>query len=172
MSRRARQRPDKRVATNAIELAMRRVAFITQADLAMQRTILTAALDEFRLGTNCPVHWRSLADASNVAETLCAMGHGAGPDVERVISDAQRVLHDVMQRHRTRGTWTLWPDEMDALGWLVDVHIQQMTHCTYGAFCDAMQATERRVAQALAGNAPRGAIVITGDMGDTAHAHH
>ena len=41
----------------------------------------------------------------------------------------------------------------------------QLPACSYGELGDAMAATRNRMQQALAGNAPRGALVIDGGMG-------
>ena len=77
----------------------------------------------------------------------------------------QQALHDVHVRHSTRGTWTLYPAELQALDWLVWLHgTVQLPACSYGEFSDALDRTRNRVQQALAGNAPRGALVIDGGI--------
>ena len=174
MSRRARRRQAGHVAMNAVEIAINRARKLSTEDVVRQHRITTHALDEFSRGNNCPLHWNSLADAANMAETLAGMGLGSGADADRVISDAQHAqhaLHDVHQRHTQRGTWTLYADEIDALRWLVTLHCTvQLSACSYGEFCDAYERTHNRMQQALAGNAPAGALVITGGIGPNAQA--
>ena len=166
MSRRARKYHPKPVHSNAVQIALARVKPLTAADVAGQTALVLNALQQFCQGINCDAHWCSLADTANMAETLAGMGLGSGDDATRVIELAQRALADVHQRHNQRGTWTLYADEIDALHWLVRLHCTaQLPACSYGELGDAMAATRNRMQQALAGNAPRGALVIDGGMG-------
>ena len=166
MSRRARKYHPKPVHSNAVQIALARVKPLTAADVAGQTALVQNALQQFCQGINCDAHWCSLADTANMAETLAGMGLGSGDDATRVIELAQRALADVHQRHNQRGSWTLYADEIDALHWLVRLHCTaQLPACSYGELGDAMAATRNRMQQALAGNAPRGALVIDGGMG-------
>ena len=166
MSRRARKYHPKPVHSNAVQIALARVKPLTAADVAGQTALVQNALQQFCQGINCDAHWCSLADTANMAETLSGMGLGSGDDATRVIELAQRALADVHQRHNQRGSWTLYADEIDALHWLVRLHCTaQLPACSYGELGDAMAATRNRMQQALAGNAPRGALVIDGGMG-------
>ena len=170
MSRRARTRMlhPRRVAINAIEIAINRARKLDPADVQRQHAIMRTALTEFCRGNHCEAHWLSLADTANMAETMAGMRLGYGPEADRVIQDAQRALHDVHQRHAERGTWTLYADEIDALHWLVALHCTvQLTACSFGEFEEAFTRTQNRMRQALAGNAPAGALVITGGIGAT-----
>jgi len=166
VSRRARKYHPKPVHSNAVQIALARVKPLTAADVAGQTALVQNALQQFCQGINCDAHWCSLADTANMAETLAGMGLGSGDDATRVIELAQRALADVHQRHNQRGSWTLYADEIDALHWLVRLHCTaQLPACSYGELGDAMAATRNRMQQALAGNAPRGALVIDGGMG-------
>ena len=165
MSRRARKYNPRPVYTNAVQIAMGRAKRLTAADVAGQTQLVQNALAQFCQGVACDLHWRSLADTANMAETLAAMGLGGGDDADRVVRDAQAALHDVHQRHSSRGTWTLYADEIDALHWLVRLHCTaQLPACSYGELATAMDRTQNRLRQALAGNAPRGALVVDGGM--------
>lgn len=172
MSRRARTRKHhpRHAAVNAWEIAINRARKLAAEDVARQDGIVRQAVAEFCKGEHCAAHWRSLADTANMSETLAAMGLGAGPDAERVINAAQQTLHDVHQRHATRGTWTLYADEIDSLQWLAQLHLVQLAACSYGEFSDAFHTTANRLEQARAGNAAHGAIVVVGDMPATAEA--
>lgn len=168
MSRRARARADhpRRVATNAIDIAINGARKLSRADVDGHHALMMRAKREFCQGINCELHWLSLADAANVAETFASMGLGAGQDAEDVIRCAQEALAAVHQRHQLRGSWTLYSDEIDALGWLVHLHNVQMSACSYSEFSRAMDQTAMRVAQARAGNAPAGAIVVVGQIAE------
>ena len=83
-------------------------------------------------------------------------------------SDAvvQQVLAWAVQEHQARGSWSLWAHEREELRnrlqWLISVHRLQLQACCYREFEHALQATQERLAQARAGNAPRGALVVDG----------
>jgi hypothetical protein len=168
VSRRARKYAAKPVYLNAVQIAISRARPLAQADLAGQRLMMQTALRDFSQGINCDRHWCSLADTANMAETLAGMGLGAGADADRFIAEAQQALHAVHSRHTTRGTWTLYPAELQALDWLVWLHgTVQLPACSYGELGDALESARNRLQQALAGNAPRGALVVDGGMGST-----
>lgn len=158
---RKRYRPG-RVAVNAAQIAINNVHTLAPQDAAGQRQLLTTALDELRRGQHCATHWRSLADCANVAESLAALGIGAGAQATQAIDRAQRTLHDVAQRHRERGTWAMRHDEVDALEWLIRLHAVQLGACDYSEYCRALDNTHRRISQARAGNAPAGAVIVEG----------
>ena len=132
--------------------------------MARQDAIVRQAVAQFCRGEHCATHWRSLADTANMAETLAWLRLGAGDEGDQVISNAQRVLHDVHQRQAAGGSWTLYADEIDALLWLAPLHQAQLEVCSYGEFETAYRRTVNRMAQALAGNAAPGTIVVTGEI--------
>jgi hypothetical protein len=156
-----RQRP---VHANATLVAINAARKLSTADVGMQVAIMHTSLLHLQTGQDAAKHWRSMADAANVAETFAAMGLGAGAEADHVIDTAQRLLADIQLRHRARGTWALYASEIDALRWLISLHTQQLKACSYGEFERAITTTHNRLAQARAGNAPAGAIVITGDL--------
>lgn len=167
MSRNAKPRKAYRprpLHMNTLQRTLARVHKIAPEDVAGQISLMATTLREFSAGQNCLHHWRSLADTSNVAESLTAAGICSGPDADKVIHDAQAALAAVHDRSRTRGTWTLYPAELEALTWLVRLHSTQLGECDYSEFDRAWEVTHQRVSAARAGNAPRGAIVVLGDI--------
>lgn len=166
MSRRARKCAAKPVYLNAVQIAIARARPLAQADVAGQRLLVQTALRDFSTGTACLHNWSSLADTANMAETLAGMGLGGGDDCDNIIQAAQQALNAVHIRHTTRGSWTLYSAELQALDWLVWLHADiQLPAISYGELSDAMDRTRNRMRQALAGNAPHGALVIDGGMG-------
>lgn len=149
---------------NTVEIALARTRKLRPAEVQGQMRNLRSAFHSFTSGRDCLPHWRSLTDAANVAETFAQQGIGSGPDAAAVIRDAQEALSAVHQRRQAGGSWTLYAREHDALQWLLALHAVQLESCDYGAFEQAWQATHNRLSQALRGNAPRNAIVITGDI--------
>lgn len=161
MSRRARER---RAATNAWQIAINGAQALSAADVRGQRLLLERAVSDLSCGLHCGAAWATLADAANMAETLCGMRLGSGPDAERVIEGAQQALADVHGRHAVRGTWTLWADEIDALQWLVRLYVTQIEACSFSEFERAYQRTRNRIAQAVAGNAAPGTRIVVGRL--------
>jgi hypothetical protein len=154
---------------NSIDRAIVGSALIEPRLLAMQSRVQRAALTGLLRGgrgADTLAHWRSLADAANMAEQLERMGLGSGPQAVGVIQAGQHALASVWQRQAAGGSWTLHASEADALRWLVQLHDVQLAACSHAEFEAAFQATRRRVEQAQKGNAPPGAIVLGGDIGD------
>lgn len=152
------------VSCNALAIALNKVRKLSAEDVQRQHQIMTTALREFSAGKQCAEHWRSLADCANMTETLSGMGICSGLQASTIIHAAQEALAAVQGRHIQRGTWTLYPTELDTLQWIVTLHTRQLAECDYGEFERAYQSTSNRVAQARAGNAPAGAIVVVGDV--------
>jgi hypothetical protein len=152
------------VHTNTVQLALRRASKLARADVLGQHKLQQRALAEFAAGQHCAAHWRTLADAANMAETLAGIGIGTGADAKQIINDAQHALAAVAQRHQDRRTWTLYAGELDALRWLIALHGRQLAECSYGEFDAAYTRTANRLSQALAGNAAADAVVVVGDV--------
>lgn len=152
------------VAVNAHQVAMARVHTLRADDVANQVRLLNEALADFARGHQCAHHWRSLADAANVAETLAGLGIGSGPTARQLIHDAQRTMSAVHARRNAGGSWTLHAGELEDLRWLIRLHHTQLAACDYSEFERALALTHTRIAQARAGNAPVGAVVIEGQI--------
>ena len=149
---------------NATQIALTRVSKLSRADVMGQHKLQTRALDEFMAAQHCAAHWRTMADAANMAETLAQMGICSGADAQQIITDAQAALAAVHDRHTARKSWTLYAAEVDALRWLLALHGRQLAECSYGEFDSAFRRTTNRLAQARAGNAAAGAVVVVGDL--------
>ena len=166
MSRRHASMKRRPIVADTMALARQRAQRVSPADVAMQLAVVRRALAEFMRGEHCPQHWCSLADTVNVAETLSTLGLCSGADADRVIADAQRALADVHTRQRQRGSWTLYADEIDALGWLLQVFATQLAAASYGEMHTAITRTAERMRQALAGNASATTAVVVGELSD------
>lgn len=179
MSRRKQRRKTGRkprvsspVHLNTQAITISRVARLSAEDAAGQRTLVQAHLAKFLMGDDCATRWRILADTANMAETLAGMGLGSGPDADQIIAAGQAALAAVWQRaHQAgprRGSWTLYADEIDALRWLVALHCDtQLPACSYGELETALRRTQMRIAQARAGNASPGTVVLAGNFETT-----
>jgi hypothetical protein len=156
------------VYLNALQRALVGTALLLPAEVQRMRNIANGHLELLMKGHDCLPSWRSLADTANMAESLCRIGVGSGTEAERVIVEAQEALAYVMQERQTRSTWALHASEREEvrgrLGWLISLHVTQLQGCSHTLFERAYQDTQRRVAQAVAGNAAPGAIVIEGEI--------
>lgn len=167
MPRSARPRKSYRprpVHLNTTAIAINGSRKLSAADVSQQVVLVSHALREFSSGRDCSRHWCSLADTANMAQGLAALRIGAGDQADDVIDTAQAALAAVQQRRTAGGSWTLYPAELEALGWLAALHASQLSACDYSEFERAFQQTHNRVAQARAGNAPRDAVVVVGQI--------
>ena len=148
------------------QLAIARAALVPQAQRAQLVAPVRRALDGLRTATGGWQAWCGMADAMNVAERLALAGIASDRMPE--IQAAQAALQALHARHAATGSWTLRAAELKALDDGAFFHKVQLEHCTQGELHDAIQAVQRRVAQALAGNAPRDARVCVGQLGGAA----
>lgn len=157
-------RPRQAPLVNPVHRAMTGVRLLEASDVQGQINLARRALAELGRGHDVMQHWRSLADTDNMAESLAALGIGSGADAQRVISTAQRALADIAGRLQHSSTRALYHHEVDALQWLISLHATQLQACSYAEFERAFLNTRQRLQQARAGNAPRDAVVVIGDM--------
>jgi hypothetical protein len=165
MSRRARNRRDRRVILNPVAVAIANAQRLIPVDRANLQGICLSAFEEFRRGRDCPNHWATMADALNMAESLASIGIASDIESQERIEAAQRALADVALRHGDGGSWTLHAPEMAALDDGLLVHHAQLEHCSLREYESAERMTRNRLFQARHGNAPAGAIVIDGGIG-------
>ena len=150
---------------NPVALAIELAGKLDAADQARLKAIVATAFAHLRSGTEPAAQWCVLADALNIAEQLALLGICSDEASCDRIDAGQAALVNVHQRHAKGGTYTLYPREINALHdatWLAGV---QLEHCSKGEFERAHANTVNRVRAALAGNAPRGAIVLGGGIG-------
>lgn len=129
---------------------------------AVLATPATTALARLRMCEGSAAAWRDMADAMNVAEQLALRGIASDRMAE--FQQAQAALHAVHTRATARGTYALRGVELAALDKAVELHLIQLSYCTQGELRNAINAVRRRVSQALAGNAPRDALVCVGAL--------
>jgi len=153
-----------RVDLDPMDLASSRAALLQPHQKAALAGPVRAALDHLRRCSDSWTAWCNLADAMNVAEQLAL--RNIASDRLPEFQAAQQVLHDVYHRQANRGTWAMRAPELAALDFAVTLHVIQLGHCTQGELGDSIQAVQRRVAQALAGNAPKDARVCVGQLGN------
>lgn len=147
-------RPRQHPLVNPVHRAMTGVRLLEAVDAQGQVNLARRALAELGRGHDVMQHWRSLA----------ALGIGSGADAQRVITLAQHALASIHGRMQHGATRALYHTEVDALQWLISLHATQLQACSYAEFERAFFNTRQRLQQARAGNAPRDAVVVIGDM--------
>ena len=169
------------VHVNAFEIAINSVRKLSEMDVARQRVIVTHNLIVLKHadGTapadlqaavkhddKCLGSWKSLADATNVAENLAEVGIGAGRQAVEIIEGANKALGSIFERRQQTGAWSIEVGEIEAFEWLIALHCDtQLPLCSYGEFERAYQRTVRKVREAMRGNVAPGTTVIKGDIG-------
>lgn len=153
-----------RIDADPMDLASSRAALLLPKQKATLVRPVTAALDHLRRCADPWTAWCSLADALNVAEQLAL--RNIASDRLPEFQAAQQVMHDIYHRQASRGTWAMRAPELAALDFAVQLHVIQLGVCTQGELADSILAVQRRVAQALKGNAPKDARVCVGQLGN------
>lgn len=153
----------KRVETDPVEAAIAQAGLLSPGQRQELGGPVQRAFERARQGTGGWPAWCELADGLNVAEQLAL--RGICSDRMPEIMAGQRALQSLHHRHEERNTWTLRAEEITALQTGVDFHLIQLAHCTQGELRDAIFAVQRRVSQALAGNASPSALVCVGAIG-------
>ena len=152
----------RRVEHDVVELAIAMATKLRPGQRASFRQPLRAALDGLRTGRGGWPAWNNMADAMNVGEQLAL--RGICSDRLPEILAAQEALHHIQRRQAERGSWTLRAAELTALRIGRFFHFVQIKHCSQGEMEHSIEAVQRRVSQALAGNAGRDAIVCVGRL--------
>lgn len=155
-ARRRRYRPIP-IDIDPVGLAIARATKLTAQQRAPMSEATTRAFEAFRAGQGTERLWADLADAMNVAEALADVNLAS--DHKGTFSTAQAALSAVCARHERSQSWTLYPAEITALDDACFVHGVQLEHCSQGEMADAIARVKRRVAGALAGSPPKGALV-------------
>lgn len=148
------------VHLNAIQRAIERARKLSIEDQENLKRICTHAFTEFCAGRECMTHWKTAADALNVAEQLSELGIVSDFAGRQRIAAGQAVLVAVIERCCVTGSWTLWPLEMRALSDALWMHRVQLEHCSAGEYERARKRLADKASQALAGNAAAGTQIV------------
>jgi len=153
----------RRISANPVQVALMGAAKLPQLDRDTLRAIGEQALTGLRTGTGDRVgHWKSIADALNVAEQLSALGICSDQGSRDRIEAGQEALASLHARHHERNSWTLTGPELVAMGEGLWIHRVQLEHCSLSEYERAVTRVRRRTSQALAGNAAPGVQVLGG----------
>jgi hypothetical protein len=128
---------------NPIALAIEGAAITDTALLDRLRLLELSALDGFKKGTPTLSDWRSMADVSNIAETMAR--DGIGPEVLEVCKRAQEALSAGHERYQTHGTIGRVAGEYETLADLWQFHDLQRSSVSRSEYERAIKKTADRI---------------------------
>lgn len=118
------------------------------------------ALLNLQHGEEPEQHWRELADLLNLARALSECGILSDAESREVIELGHDVLGIVWQRRKAAGVWAMNDGELASLNEALWRYCQQIALCSQREYREAYRRTERRIRQAIAGNAAPGTEII------------
>lgn len=117
---------------NPVEMAILGASFTGQAVLNEVRIRNLSAIEAFATGKATVHDWRTVADMSNVAQTM-AQG-GVGPEVLEACDAVEAALSDAYDRHSRTGKLGMTGPQLVALRELHAYHDLQIQSVTRGEF--------------------------------------
>lgn len=152
------------VHLNNITRVLENVALLDRHEIAKATAGVDQAFDLFRQAVEPAHHWRVMADALNVAETMSDGGICSDAASLQLILDGQDVLARVAEQRAACGSWALRAADMQTLRDALDRHHLQLTFISVSEYERAIASTRARVEAARNGQGSRG-IVAVGDLG-------
>jgi hypothetical protein len=130
--------------TNPISMAMSGCAITGKADLDKLRMQELSAIDAFAQGRASIHDWRSVADMSNLAETMAAMKIGRA-EVLPAVRAVETALLETHARHENSGRIATTGPGLQAMRDLAEYHDLQRTSVDRRTYEEAIQRTINRV---------------------------
>lgn len=161
-----KHRAARRVMADPVRHAMQSVALLPAESIQVVKSGLAQALERFTAGRDCRLHWMTMADALNVAESLANLRICGDDGSRQIIERGMAVLAAVWERHLHRESWTLryceehQTHERELLDLALWMHGVQLEHCTFREYEQAIEMTANRVRGALAGSPGSGTKVV------------
>lgn len=154
-------RKPKPVHLNALQRAIEGSQKLHPRDAQNLKRIMGESLDILKTGKGRKSEFMNLCDAFNTGEELAVLGICSDENSRSMLQNGQSALADLYVRQKERGSWTLKPGEMWALNEAIFIHGVQLEHCSLSEYTKAQQAVRNKSAQAMAGNQPKGVVVLS-----------
>lgn len=154
-------RKPRPILINAIARAIERSRKLPADDIKILKRITADSLEAVKHGDGRKDDLSNLIDALNTAEELSGLGICSDANSTRVIQNGHDALVRMYRRHKERGSYEHDTDDINALDYAVFIHNVQLDHCSMGEYEKAAGAVKNKIAQALAGNKPKGAEVLS-----------
>lgn len=134
---------------------------LPQKDRVALKLIMEQALDGLKRCNDSSFHWRSSADALNMAEALCDGGICSDDESRDLIKAGQCALSSMIERRNRTASWAMKADEIAAINNAFARHHIQLDYCSMSEYGKAWHRAANKIKAALSGNAPRGVQVLT-----------
>ncbi len=157
------------VHLNSITRAIEGAALLDPREVAKAVAGVDNAFDLFRQAVDPVQHWRVMADALNVAETMSDIGICSDAASLQLILDGQGVLARVAEQRAACGSWALRAADMATLREALDRHHLQLQFISGAEYERAIAQTRARVEAARRGQGKR-PILAVGELGATQRA--
>lgn len=133
--------------TLAEELSASEVRPLHQRKLAPITAACAAAVQAVAAGAAGAEHWRVLADAANLAETLLDMR--VFEDPEQLYRDGVAAVVTLARQHGNDEPLRLRPEQLEHLEDFGDAYVQMLQQTPARTYIRAHRATERRLRELL-----------------------
>ncbi|MDQ0082921.1 hypothetical protein J2W35_003280 [Variovorax boronicumulans] len=132
--------------TNPITLAIAGACITDDGRLDKLRLLELSAIDAFARGAATVDDWRTVADLTNLAQTMCEMG--IGPEVLPAAQKVEEVLGDAHQRFMGTGRMGTTGPGLQAMRDLQEWHHLQRTAIARSVYERAIERTHNRIRSA------------------------
>lgn len=132
-----------------IALAIDGARVIDDGRLDKLRLLELSAIQAFATGAATQDDWRTVADVSNIAQTMCAMG--IGPEVLPATEAVEQVLADAHARFTATGKVGTTGPGLLAMRELQEWHHLQRTSVARSVYEEALVRTRNRIRSAHPG---------------------
>lgn len=150
----------KKIIGNPVSYAIEGAGKLPETTRAMMREDFARWIGNLSQGVDQLDAWKSLRDLSDVAGELSKMGIASDDESVDVICRGEQVLADLWNQYRTRKTWTMRADQLQALRDLAERHLIQAMYVSVQEFERAWQSVKRARIAFKAGSVPSNAIVL------------
>lgn len=132
--------------SNVIELAIDGARITDESRLDRLRTLELSALQAWTTGAATVLDWRTVADLSNLTQTLCGMG--IGPEAMAAAQLVEDVLGESHGRHQLTGHMGTTGPGLAAMRELYAWHDAQRSAIDRRTYFEAIERTANRIRSA------------------------
>lgn len=132
--------------SNPIALAIAGACVTDEGRLDKLRLLELSAIESFATGAATVDDWRTVADLTNLAQTMCEMG--IGPEVLPAAQKVESVLGESHQRYVATGRMGTTGPGLHAMRDLQEWHHLQRTSVARSVYETAIQRTHNRIRSA------------------------
>ena len=133
---------------------------MSQQEVEKQLSLLSSSLANMNKDS-----WADLADACRLTEAFNELRLTTGDDAEQIVIDAEKALIRIYYRAVNQQCWVTEEEDTIPLEWLIALHEAQLRSTSRREYEQAISLVERKVQQALKGNASPTRTFLVGNLG-------